>query len=258
MFYGSFGTNFYSDPFYTDLSAYGLDASDPFYTDPLSSELFLNDPFLGTPTGFESLFSDSSQFGIADFDRLGNYGIDDSGYDYSSFAPGGADSYFAIGADAGSPGVASLVGSNGAEKVRVAAYDSSAQGVRVATGDVDGDRVPDLITAPGPGSAPLVKVFSGSDGHLIKEFMAFEATFTGGVFVAAADLNQDGLVDIAITPDQGGGPRCKIVDGGSLGTMSDFLGIDDGFGHGGSLRKRTMLGLFRKGGGESRAFAGGR
>src|SRR4029453_15207956 len=42
------------------------------------------------------------------------------------------------------------------------AYPSSFMGgVRVAVGDVNGDGVADIITAPGAGSTPHVKVFDG-------------------------------------------------------------------------------------------------
>src|SRR5262249_39720600 len=37
-------------------------------------------------------------------------------------------------------------------------------GVRVALGDVNGDGIPDYITAAGPGGGSEIKVFSGRDG----------------------------------------------------------------------------------------------
>ena len=77
------------------------------------------------------------------------------------------------------------------------AYDSAFRGgVRVANADVNGDGVPDIITAPGPGGGPHIKVFDGTDLHLIYSFMAYDIDFTGGVFVAAGDVNGDGKADI--------------------------------------------------------------
>lgn len=59
-------------------------------------------------------------------------------------------------------------------------------GVTVATGDVDGDGVADIITGAGPGAAGgHVKAFSGSTGAEIRSFLPFDVGFTGGVSVAA-------------------------------------------------------------------------
>jgi uncharacterized delta-60 repeat protein len=106
---------------------------------------------------------------------------------------------------------------------------------RVATADVTGDGIPDIVTGPGPGGGPNVVVTDGKTGARIADFNAFETTFTGGVFVAAADLNGDGKAEVVVTPDQGGGPVVAVYDGAKLaaGVSGDaaqvgrFLGIDD-------------------------------
>src|SRR5262249_58027260 len=61
-------------------------------------------------------------------------------------------------------------------------------GVRVAAGDVDGDGLADIITAPGPGAAPLINAFSGSGLVSLASFFAYAPQFTDGVFVAAGDV----------------------------------------------------------------------
>src|SRR5581483_7280562 len=61
-------------------------------------------------------------------------------------------------------------------------------GVRVALGDVNGDGVRDVIAAPGPGLAPLVKVYSGVDRSLLAQFNGVGSTFTQGINVAAGDV----------------------------------------------------------------------
>ena len=38
----------------------------------------------------------------------------------------------------------------------------------------------------------------------------------GGVFISAGDIDGDGMAEIAISPDQGGGPRVRIFRGGRL------------------------------------------
>ena len=51
--------------------------------------------------------------------------------------------------------------------------------------------------------------------------------FTGGVFVAMGDVNDDGAADIVITPDEGGGPRVRVFSGKTFTQLADFYGIND-------------------------------
>jgi uncharacterized delta-60 repeat protein len=110
--------------------------------------------------------------------------------------------------------------------------------VRTAVADVTGDGISDLIAGAGPGGGPHVRVLDGRTRAVIAEFFAFEPTFTGGVFVAAADLTGDGKAEIVVTPDQGGGPVVAIFDRTGA-TLTRFLGIDDPDFRGGA---RTALG----------------
>jgi hypothetical protein len=58
-----------------------------------------------------------------------------------------------------------------------------------------------------------VSVFRGTDLALIQSFFAFSANFTGGVFVAAGDINGDGCADIVAGAGAGGGPQVTVMDG---------------------------------------------
>jgi len=85
-------------------------------------------------------------------------------------------------------------------------------GVRVASVDCNGDTRDDIITAAGPGGGPHVKIFDGFlNNFLIDEFFAYDATFLGGVYVAAGEL--DGVAtrkDIVTGAGEGGGPHVKV------------------------------------------------
>ncbi|MCA9048984.1 MAG: FG-GAP repeat protein, partial [Planctomycetaceae bacterium] len=100
-------------------------------------------------------------------------------------------------------------------------------GVFVASGDVNGDDLADIIVGPDDGQPPNVRVFSGADGSLISSFFAFEPTFTGGVRVSAGDVTGDGLADIITGAGPGGGPRVRIFDG-AVPQTGEAAGVDIG------------------------------
>lgn len=136
------------------------------------------------------------------------------------------------GADAGAgPHVKVFDGRSNAESASFLAYGASFQGgVRVAAGDVNGDGRADIITGAGPGGGPHVKVFDVSGGREIGSWLVYSPNFTGGVFVAAGDLDGDGRADIVTGADQGGaGGHVKVFDGLTLAETRNFLAYDPSF-----------------------------
>jgi len=105
-------------------------------------------------------------------------------------------------------------------------------GVRVAVGDVNGDGVADIITGPGPGAAPHVKVFDGTNNQLIHSFFAYSPSFAGGVFVAAGDINGDGAADIITGAGPGAGPHVKVFDGRTGAEIRSFFPFAPNFSGG--------------------------
>jgi len=92
------------------------------------------------------------------------------------------------------------------------AYDKNLRGgVNVAIADVDGDGELEVITGPGPGTEPLIKIFSLA-GNYINSFLTYDKNFRGGVNVAAADLNGDGQAEIVTAPASGGGSHIMIFN----------------------------------------------
>jgi hypothetical protein len=100
-------------------------------------------------------------------------------------------------------------------------------GVRTAAADFNGDGVADFVAGTGPGLPTRVRILDGRTGVELFAVDPFEPAFTGGVYVAAADLTGDGVADLVITPDEGGGPRVRVFDGKGFGLIADFFGIDD-------------------------------
>src|SRR3989344_521569 len=100
-------------------------------------------------------------------------------------------------------------------------------GVDVATGDLDGDGIDEIITGPISGGGPHVKAFK-ADGTEILSFLAYDPKFLGGIKVSAADLNNDGKAEIVTAPNKGGGPHVKIftADGN---VFWDFFAYDKAF-----------------------------
>jgi subtilisin-like proprotein convertase family protein len=99
-------------------------------------------------------------------------------------------------------------------------------GIRTAVGDVTGDGVEDLIAATGPGAVAQVVVIDGATHQQILSIQPFD-TFTGGVFVSVGHVTPDATEDFVITPDQGGGPRAQVYQGGTFTKIADFFGIED-------------------------------
>jgi hypothetical protein len=134
---------------------------------------------------------------------------------------------FSIGADAGNGRVV-LKNPDNTQRYSLTPFGSEfVGGIRTASGDFTGDGVADLVVGTGPGSSTQVKIFDGVTQTELFSLNPFEAAFTGGVYVAAGDIDGDGIADLVITPDEGGGPRVRAFTGEGFTQIADFFGIDD-------------------------------
>ncbi len=143
-----------------------------------------------------------------------------------------------VGAGPGAPGghVKVFDGRTHAELASFFAYPGFTGGVFVAAGDVNGDGRADIVTgadADQQTAGGHVKVFDGATGAEFRSFFAYDANFTGGVRVAAGDVNGDGRADIVTGAGPGAaGGHVKVFDGLTGSELSSFFSFDPSFAGG--------------------------
>jgi hypothetical protein len=117
------------------------------------------------------------------------------------------------GADKGGGPHVRVLDTNGdTTGVEFMAYDSKfSGGVRVAVCHFGDDATDSIVTAPGAGGGPHVRVFNADGAAHSGGFMAYDPSFTGGVYVGCGDVDPTNPGDEIITgPGAGGGPHVKI------------------------------------------------
>jgi hypothetical protein len=96
-------------------------------------------------------------------------------------------------------------------------------GAYVAAGDANGDGFADIIVGADAGGPPVVAVYSGRDGSMLEAFLAFPAFFSGGVRVAAGDIEGTGRDDIVVGAGPGGVPAVEVFRGSDGALLSGHL-----------------------------------
>jgi SpoIID/LytB domain protein len=135
------------------------------------------------------------------------------------------------GADKGGGPHVRVLDSNGnATGTEFMAYDGKfSGGVRVAVCHFGEDALDSIVTAPGAGGGPHVRVWNADGSAYSGGFMAYDPSFTGGVYVGCGDVDPAHPGDEIITgAGPGGGPHVKIFDrdGNVLG---QFMAYDPKF-----------------------------
>jgi len=129
------------------------------------------------------------------------------------------------------------------------AYDPAfGGGVRVAAGDVDGDGIDEIITGPGPGGGPHVRVFR-ADGTEVGGFMAYDRRFVNGVYVGTLSQGTGNAGRIVTGAGEGGGPHVRIMTPSGVERAGFMAGFPNGVRvAGGRLRGQDPEDILMTGG----------
>ncbi|MDP2736559.1 MAG: S8 family serine peptidase [bacterium] len=106
-------------------------------------------------------------------------------------------------------------------------------GVKVAVAHVrsgSGSNRADIITAPEKGGGPHVKFFNNK-GNLLSHFFAFNSNFRGGVSLAKADVDNDGLDEIVAAAGPGGAPHVRVFEANGR-IVGSFYAYEESFSGG--------------------------
>lgn len=137
------------------------------------------------------------------------------------------DDRISIGSRVGLPGTATSIDAvSGAIRFTVRPFGTTYRGgVQVATGDVNGDGLPDLVAAMATGARPFVVAFDGQSGQELRRFEPFAGTTLNGLNVAVGDVDGDGTGDMVVGSGVGGPGAIRIFSG-VTGRMIASVGSD--------------------------------
>jgi hypothetical protein len=118
----------------------------------------------------------------------------------------------------------------------VQAYEAGFHGgVRVAVGDVSGTGQADIIAAAGPGGLPFVETINGRNFGIENRFLAFDPSFSDGVYVTTGRLDNSGVDRLVVGAGGGQGydePVLREFDA-SGDLLHDYVYAFDAGYHGG-------------------------
>jgi hypothetical protein len=130
---------------------------------------------------------------------------------------------YAVARDVGFSATVDVYDAGTGQRVnRFLAFEASfGGGVRVATGDVNGDGLTDVVCATGAGRVARVRVFSGADGSVLANRVPFGESYTRGLSVAVGDLDGDSVAEIVVG-QLAGSSAVAVYAGGAFTLTSQF------------------------------------
>jgi hypothetical protein len=120
-------------------------------------------------------------------------------------------------------------------------------GVRLALGDVTGDGIEDLVTAPASGGGPHIKVFDGAAFLsrrvvLVREFSAFAPNFRGGTYLAIGQVDPATRAQEIIVSAGSGSSHVRVFSLNRAEPIRDFFAFDPNFRGGVRVASADMNG----------------
>lgn|GEM_PF-3422101 len=141
----------------------------------------------------------------------------------------GTSSAFEIAGGVGSRPVVRVVSNMGVARDYQVFESAFRGGVRAALADFNNDGIADVVAVPGPGGGPVLRVFDGLTGNLLKSMYVFAGNYTRGLYVAVGDTNGDGTEDIIVSTGGGGTAQVKAISGKDFKTVLTSFAPYGGF-----------------------------
>lgn len=134
---------------------------------------------------------------------------------------------YAVGRDRGSASLVEVYDGTTGEPLNafLPFGPSNTSGVRVATGDTNGDGFADIVCA----SRGIVKVISGADGTTLERINPFGRKPQSGITIALGDLNADGALEIIVA--RHGTGAIEVYSGKTFMLSSGFRAFPHRMGH---------------------------
>lgn len=104
----------------------------------------------------------------------------------------------------------------------VSPFSGFTGGVQTAIADANGDGTDDVIVAAGVGSAPLLAMYSGTDGSLIRTLNVGDASSLNGASVAAVGKDTSGNVLLAVGSVLNGTATVQVIKASDGTVVSKF------------------------------------
>lgn len=120
-----------------------------------------------------------------------------------------------------------LMHTDGSEISRFSPFSGKPSG-SIALADLGHDGIDEVILGSGVNQPPTVNIYR-QDGSSIISFPVYDAGFTGGVNVAACDLDGDGEREIITGAQWSGGPHVRIFHSDGTVAFPGFFAYDAAF-----------------------------